>query len=158
MPLLERVKHDIYPFIDPTKALHNAAQGKSVLVTGGSKGIGKVNPLHPIPSPIPKTTNRRPKAIARHFALAGASKVIITGRSGSALEGARASIREASPGTEVDIASADMTDADAVQRLYERFSTPPDVVVNNVGAAACQAKLVDGDPATWWGDYVCMNP
>ena len=60
MPVLERVKHDIYPFIDPTKALSNAAKNKSILVTGGSKGIGKVSPPHrrilsPHPSPIPLT-------------------------------------------------------------------------------------------------------
>ena len=47
-----------------------------------------------------------------------------------------------------------MKDVDPVQRPYEGLSKIPDVVVNNVGAAACQAKLVDGDPATWWGDYV----
>lgn len=41
-PLVERVHHDIYPFIDPSQSLKNSAQGKSVLVTGGSRGIGKV--------------------------------------------------------------------------------------------------------------------
>ena len=51
-----------------------------------------------------------------------------------------------------------MTDVEAVQRLYEGLGKVPDVVVNNIGAAACQAKLVDGDPAIWWGDYVCWIP
>ena len=42
MELIKRTKHDIYPFISAAGHLHGTAQGKSVLITGGGKGIGKV--------------------------------------------------------------------------------------------------------------------
>lgn len=42
MPLIQRTKHDIYPFISPSAALKDSAKGKTVLVTGGGKGIGRV--------------------------------------------------------------------------------------------------------------------
>jgi FlaA1/EpsC-like NDP-sugar epimerase len=51
--------HDTYPFIDPTKA---NLSGKSVLITGASKGIGK--------------------ATAISFAKAGCPKIAIAARSG----------------------------------------------------------------------------
>lgn len=50
-----------------------------------------------------------------------------------------------------------MTDVRSVQRLYEGLPSVPDVVVNNVGATQCQAKMVDGDPETWWKDYVSLG-
>lgn len=34
--------HDIYPFISPGAALKDSAKGKTVLITGGGKGIGRV--------------------------------------------------------------------------------------------------------------------
>ncbi len=37
--------HDIYPFISPLAALKDSAKGKSVLVTGGGKGIGRVGKI-----------------------------------------------------------------------------------------------------------------
>ena len=42
MEPIRRTKYDIYPFISPRDGLAGAARGKSVLVTGGGKGIGKV--------------------------------------------------------------------------------------------------------------------
>lgn len=34
--------YDIYPFISPLAGLKDGAQGRTVLVTGGGKGIEKV--------------------------------------------------------------------------------------------------------------------
>jgi hypothetical protein len=46
--------HDKYSFIDPSNApLKDSAKGKTVLVTGASRGIGKVKPLPPVPPQIP---------------------------------------------------------------------------------------------------------
>lgn len=44
MALIQSSQHDKYPFIDPaTNAyLRDCAKGKTVLVTGASRGIGKV--------------------------------------------------------------------------------------------------------------------
>jgi hypothetical protein len=42
MQAIKRTEHDIYPYISATGRLANAAQGKSVLITGGGKGIGRV--------------------------------------------------------------------------------------------------------------------
>lgn len=39
---IERTRHDVYPFISPTEGLKDGAKHKTVIVAGGSKGIGKV--------------------------------------------------------------------------------------------------------------------
>lgn len=43
MEPITRDTHDIYPYISATGRLAGAAQGKTVIVTGGGKGIGKVS-------------------------------------------------------------------------------------------------------------------
>ena len=40
--MIERIQHDVYPFISPSAGLRGSASGKTVLVTGGSMGIGRV--------------------------------------------------------------------------------------------------------------------
>jgi NADPH:quinone reductase-like Zn-dependent oxidoreductase len=40
----QSIRHDKYPFIDPCNDyLKDSAKGKTVLVTGASRGIGKVS-------------------------------------------------------------------------------------------------------------------
>lgn len=41
MAPIKRDQHDIYPFISATGRLAGAAKGKSILITGGGKGVGK---------------------------------------------------------------------------------------------------------------------
>ncbi|KAF4628185.1 hypothetical protein G7Y89_g9966 [Cudoniella acicularis] len=130
---LERGKHDLYPFIDATRALKNSAKDKVVLVTGGSRSIGR--------------------SIARHFALAGAKNVIISARNQVSLDEAKASIEKESPQCQVLAVVADMTDARSVQQLYDDLPGTPDVIVNNVGAAACQERIFDSKIDLWWSDW-----
>jgi NAD(P)-dependent dehydrogenase (short-subunit alcohol dehydrogenase family) len=87
--------------------------GKTVLVTGGSRGLGLV--------------------LARHLAVEGA-RVAICGRDPEALERARTALE--TTGAEVLAVPADVADPIAVdtllRRVVERFG-PVDVLVNNAG-------------------------
>jgi NAD(P)-dependent dehydrogenase (short-subunit alcohol dehydrogenase family) len=90
-------------------------EGKSVLVTGGSKGIGL--------------------ACARAFAAEGA-RVAIASRSAANLDAAVASLRAA--GFEAVAIEADLTHPGAGQQMAEaarRALGPIDVLVNSAGAA-----------------------
>ena len=40
--VVDRRRHDVYPFIDPTGNLKNSMKGKVVLVTGAGGGVGRV--------------------------------------------------------------------------------------------------------------------
>jgi NAD(P)-dependent dehydrogenase (short-subunit alcohol dehydrogenase family) len=87
--------------------------GKSVLITGGSRGLGLV--------------------LARHLAAEGA-RVAICGRDPEALERARASLEAI--GAEVFAHPADVSDRAAVAGLVEQVAArfgPIEVLVNNAG-------------------------
>jgi NAD(P)-dependent dehydrogenase (short-subunit alcohol dehydrogenase family) len=87
--------------------------GKTVLVTGGSRGLGLV--------------------LARHLAAEGA-RVAICGRDPEALERARSTLEAV--GAEIFALPADVADRDAVATLVEQVTArfgPIDVLVNNAG-------------------------
>jgi NAD(P)-dependent dehydrogenase (short-subunit alcohol dehydrogenase family) len=105
-------------------------RGRSALVTGGSRGLGK--------------------AIARGFAEQGA-KVMICSRKAEELEAAEREIREGIPGAEVravvaDLSNREETDALAAEALGA-FGTV-DILVNNAGVNTPQAIDVIDD-AVW---------
>lgn len=133
MQAVERNQHEIYPFISPHAHLKNAAKGKTILITGGSKGIGK--------------------ATAVQFALAGADEVIISARGLPSLEDARTSVRAAAPNCAVTSVEADVTDPASVQRLFDNLSRTPDVLVNNAGVSLSQDSIVNSDIEKWWADW-----
>ena len=102
--------------------------GKVVVVTGASKGIGK--------------------AIASAFAAAGA-KVVLAARTRETLEQVAAELRES--GTEAMAVPTDVTDVDAVQRLIEQALTAyqrVDILVNNAGIGYF-GPVVDFAPDDW---------
>ena len=102
--------------------------GRSVIVTGGSKGIGK--------------------GIARVFARAGA-KVMIAARGEADAAKAVDEIRAA--GGTADMAPCDVTDWDGVQDMVARTAElfgGVDVLCANAGIFP-QTKIVDMDPADW---------
>jgi 3-oxoacyl-[acyl-carrier protein] reductase len=86
-------------------------EGKRVLITGGSKGIGL--------------------AIAHSFAAEGANIVIVS-RTQAALESAAGEVRR-KHNAKVTAHPADLSDAKSRQRLHESFPDI-DILVNNAGA------------------------
>ncbi|WP_234391084.1 SDR family NAD(P)-dependent oxidoreductase [Nocardia suismassiliense] len=114
-PIAERVATRLlYPTSRPrAKTLREAVDGKIVLVTGASHGIGK--------------------ASARKLGAAGAI-VLLVARSADDLRQVAAEI-EADGGT-AHVYPADLTDMDAVERLARQFLDEHghiDVVINNAG-------------------------
>ncbi|KAF2875187.1 hypothetical protein BDV95DRAFT_485913 [Massariosphaeria phaeospora] len=132
MATIKRDQHDIYPFISAKGRLAGAATGKSILITGGGKGVGKVSP----------------------FALAGATKITITGREQKALDATKSEVEAQSPGATVTTVAADVTTEDAVSSIFAALPSgpPPDVLINNAGINA-DFSIADSDPATWWRDF-----
>jgi len=92
--------------------MDNTHAGKTVLITGGSQGIGL--------------------ASAYHFARAGAARVIITGRDPARLEEARSSL-EADTGCEAVGWPLDSVDTAEVARKMGTLDTL-DILVNNAGS------------------------
>jgi len=99
--------------------------GKTALITGGSKGIGR--------------------ATAEIFAAEGCN-VIIVSRSAEALAAAKAGIAQRS-NVRVDTVAADLSDSANVDRLAKDYPDI-DILVNNAGAIP-GGTLLDVSEATW---------
>jgi len=99
--------------------------GKTALITGGSKGIGR--------------------ATAEIFAAEGCN-VIIVSRSAETLAAAKAAIAQKS-NVRVDTVAADLSDSGNVDRLAKDFPAI-DILVNNAGAIP-GGTLLDVSEETW---------
>lgn len=134
--------HSTYPSIAPTRP-ELSASGKTVLVTGGGRGVGI--------------------GIVKAFAEAGASNIIITGRSAESLQAVAASTKEAYPLTQVLVVAGDVTVEEDVAQLFAKAkSIAPggvDVVIANAGylsevvAIPGATSASEGEKAAtadWW--------
>lgn len=105
--------------------------GRSVLVTGASRGIGR--------------------SIAEAFAAEGA-RLMLCARGADALEATRAAIAAAHPGAQVEALAADVTSPEEAERLVtaaiEAYGAL-DVLVNNAGATVRGGTLDDD----WRGSF-----
>ncbi|KAH7054327.1 hypothetical protein B0J12DRAFT_784383 [Macrophomina phaseolina] len=124
-----------YPYIDPSQPRLSCA-GKGVLVTGGGYGIGK--------------------GIARSFAKAGASNVILVGRTRSLLESTKAELEAEFPSTKVHVFAADVTNATAVNEVFAAAAVsigPVDIVINNAAFLPAISAIQDADLKDWWRGF-----
>ncbi len=106
--------------------------GKSVLVTGAGKGVGK--------------------HITRELAAAGASQIAILGRDSSRINSARDRFAAAYPSTTFTAFSADITDEAAIAAIFSRIGTP-DILVNNAGHFPDDGPFVTQDLKHWWSGF-----
>ncbi|KAI0065458.1 NAD(P)-binding protein [Artomyces pyxidatus] len=138
--ILRHIFCSIYPAIDPTPLFAGRAfQGKAVLVTSASRGIGA--------------------EIARHFARAGAS-VALLARNQVQLDDVKAGIEAECPGVHVLVLVADVKDpaksASAVQATVQAFGRL-DVLVANAGAMRPNGTRSGSVDPVEWRDTVEVN-
>jgi 3-oxoacyl-[acyl-carrier protein] reductase len=99
--------------------------GKTALITGASKGIGR--------------------AAAERLAAEGANLVLVS-RTATDLAAAKAAIAQQAK-VQIDIVAADLSQSSAIERLAKDFPAV-DILVNNAGAIP-GGQLLDVDEATW---------
>ena len=108
----------------------NRIQGKLILITGASSGIGA--------------------ACARRFAAEG-GHLALWARRRDRLDTLAAQVGERS-GVTVLLAQVDVRDRAAVNRAAEQLvgaGHVPDVLINNAGLASGMSKIHEGDPEDW---------
>ena len=128
--------NDTYPFISPSKA---DLSGRHVLITGGSKGIGR--------------------AIAISFAQAGASAIALLAR--SPLDETVKFVRKAAsdvgrPEPKILQLKCDTTSeqevAQAAKNVEAEFGKL-DVLINNAGYLEAWKTIVESEPREWWKSW-----
>ncbi len=125
--------HKQYSAIDPKTTLKDTASGKTIFITGASRGIGQ--------------------ATAIAFAQAGAKAIYITARSEQALKDTKAKIIEANPETQCGLMACDVTDAQQVKAAIDdcvaKFGGI-DVADANAGYLDKWTKIGESDIDSWW--------
>ena len=111
----------------------NSIIGKTVLITGASRGIGA--------------------SAARHFADAGAN-VVLLARSGNVIGELAAEIGAAALAVPCDVSRYSEVEA-AMNAAIAKFGSL-DVVINNAGVIEPIAPLITSDPADW-GHVIDIN-
>ncbi|KAI0818179.1 NAD(P)-binding protein [Xylaria sp. FL0064] len=128
---------DTYPFISTNSV---DMSGKSVFITGASRGIGK--------------------AVALSFARAGCSRIAVAARRGvedlkPQIEAAAAQAGRAKPqvlAIALDATSAEGVTAAAAQ-VNEAFGGVLDVLINNAGRVSDMVPLHESDVDDWWATW-----
>lgn len=125
-PFTMTVHKKSYPAISPYKdAL--SAEGKTVVVTGGSQGIGL--------------------AICTAFAEAGASNLIIVSRRATPFDMAMIMLQKNHPATTVTVFRASITDSEATGEIFDTVRTrmvlEPDILVLCAASKCTQAPILE---------------
>lgn len=122
---------EVYPAVDPTSV--KLPQPSVVCIVGASRGIGA--------------------GIARAYAKASATSLVLASRRTSGLEATAESCMQLNPDVEIDIVECDITSASSVfelaKRIKSRFGRLDVVVVNSGVSGPVIPKLTDTDPATF---------
>jgi NAD(P)-dependent dehydrogenase (short-subunit alcohol dehydrogenase family) len=130
-----------YPALSPSQS-HLSTSGKTILITGGGRGIGA--------------------RIAYAFAASGASIIAITGRTESSLTESKKDIETAYPSVKVLTLPVDVTDAPGIETAFKKVSDENDgrgidIFIHNAGVAPAGARISDvqsaADRQAWWQGY-----
>lgn len=133
--LTKTMRRGLYPAIDPKKPELSAA-GKVVIITGAGGGLGY--------------------DLATAWAIAGASGIVLAGRSVDTLNAAAENVKSINKDIKILIQKTDVASEADVEELYKKVNEKfgrADVVVNNAATAAT-GNIGDIEPGTWWRDYV----
>ena len=137
----KRYYRDTYSAIDTRSTLKDSQEGKVIIVSGASRGIGP--------------------AFAQSFAQAGAKGLALIASSEKNLEATIALVKKTNPKVEVLPLGFDMTDEKSVlgafEKIKEKFGSA-DVLINNAGAFANHDAVHDFEAKTWWRDVVSFLP
>ena len=128
--------HSQYSDIDPRTALRGSASGRTVFLSGASRGIGQ--------------------ATAVAFAQAGAQAIYVTARSEKALEETKTRITEANPETRCAYRVCDVTEAAQVEAAIDDCVTRfggIDVADANAGYLDKWSKIGESDVSSWWRSW-----
>ncbi len=128
--------HSQYSDIDPKTTLKGSASGKTIFLSGASRGIGQ--------------------ATAIAFAQAGAEAIYITARSEKALEETKTKIKGANPETQCAYMACDVTDAGSVKAAIGDCVTKfgsIDVADANAGYLDKWRKIGESDISSWWRSW-----
>ncbi|KAL8850361.1 MAG: hypothetical protein Q9221_004681 [Calogaya cf. arnoldii] len=131
------LRHDTYPAIDPAKN-KPGCRGKSVLVTGAGKGLGR--------------------SIAISYAKAGASHIAITARSlpeasavcAEAVDAAKSAGENEPQMLPLVMDVCDRGSLDIAASIIRNTWVRLDILVNNAAYLAPFVPVVDGDEEEWW--------
>jgi len=121
-----------YPALTPTPSAAN----KTVLITGGGRGIGA--------------------SIASSFLAASAARIILLGRSLPHLQSVRDDLVSRGSKSVIHIFPTDITSASAVEAAFAsiRAECPPiDILVSNAGYLPAVTPAVAADVAEWWRGF-----
>lgn len=124
-----------YDEIDPRKNSALSAKGKTVVISGGGRGIGA--------------------RIAESFADAGADHIVLIGRSASHLQQRQETLKTYT-NTKVHVCPADITDADAVTKVFQDMATKVgtiDILVANAAFMSTPATVQSSDLKDWWKSF-----
>jgi NAD(P)-dependent dehydrogenase (short-subunit alcohol dehydrogenase family) len=120
--------HKPYPAIDPTRP-ELSAKGKSIVVTGGGTGIGA--------------------EIAKYFAKAGASRILILGRREAPLVSTKENIKKNFPNVDISFAAADATKKNEIDAAFAKFGKI-NVLVSNAGVIGTRGPIKDAKIDEWF--------
>ena len=123
--------NDTYPSIDPTLP-HMSVDGKRVIVTGGSAGIGRET--------------------VKAFAAAGAASIRVIARRQNLLEETKKIVNDEFKNVEITLHAVDITNVEQVRRAAKEIG-PWDIMILNAGYLSTPTRIEDADLEEWWRGF-----
>lgn len=124
-----------YPALSSSNPSVSAAN-KTVVITGGGRGVGT--------------------SIAASFAKAGASNIILLGRTASHLQSVKEDLEASFPKAKIHIFSADIADSKAIDTTFNTILTtigPINILVNNAAYFPEPIPTTEIPIADWWRGF-----